>query len=311
MVTMSEQVVSDMAIGNANVPTSLKITHAEPLSRLIRKLLPLAAFFIAFTTVMTVLIIYMDNTAMRHYQFRMNMTQDYELLGVSQDNPQLVAYIREVHLSAAIEPHHKPLESEDVVFPDTAYVMKLLKNKNNGIFVEAGAYNDGKTSRTEWLEEKFNWKGLLIQPDPRHYFSLKRHNRGRSQAIHACLSPTPYPKEVTLHQDSEGVKINSIHSGSFDDDWFNTRVKCFPVFSLILAMNVTNIDYLSLNTGGSELQVLETIPFNRVIIEIIGVHLSLNNSEIVVIKKFLAAKKYVFMEQFNNSYIFMLNRIKI
>lgn len=177
--------------------------------------------------------------------------------------------------------------------------------------MEAGAYNDGKTSKTEWLEEKLNWKGLLIQPDPRHYFNLRRHNRARSQAIHACLSSTPYPKEVTLHQDLESVKINSIHSGNFDDDWFNTRVKCFPLFSLILAMNVTNIDYFSLNTGGSELQVLETVPFDRVKIEIIEVHVTSNDSDISIIKKFLATKKYVFMQNFGNSYIFMLNRIKI
>lgn len=178
--------------------------------------------------------------------------------------------------------------------------------QKNGVFVEAGAYNDGKISRTEWLEEKFNWQGLLIQPDPRHYFSLRRHNRIRSQAIHACLSPTPYPKEVTLFQDAEGVKINSIHSNNFDDDFFNTRVKCFPLYSLLLAMNKTTIDYFSLNTGGTELQVLETIPFERVKIEIIGIHLDSYESEKNTINKFLLAKNYLFMESFNNSYIYKL-----
>lgn len=72
---------------------------------------------------------------MRHYQFRVNMSQDYELLGVSQDNPQLVTYIREVHLAPAIEPHHKPLESENSVSKDTAYVLKLLKNKVSIIII--------------------------------------------------------------------------------------------------------------------------------------------------------------------------------
>lgn len=43
-------------------PSPLKVTNVEPISSLIRKLLPLAAFFMAFTTVMTVLIVYMDNT---------------------------------------------------------------------------------------------------------------------------------------------------------------------------------------------------------------------------------------------------------
>lgn len=133
----------------------------------------------------------------------------------------------------------------------------------------------------------------------------------RSQAIHACLSPTPYPKEVTIFQDAEGVKINSIHSNNLDDDWFNTRVKCFPIYSLLLAMNMTNIDYFILNTGGTELQVLETIPFERVKIEIIGIHLDSNELEKNTIDKFLLAKNYIFMQKFNNSYLFKLSGSKI
>ena len=180
--------------------------------------------------------------------------------------------------------------------------------------MEAGAYGDGKTSKTEWLEKKLDWRGLLIQPDPRHYFNSRRHNRIRSQAVHACLSPTPYPKEVTLHQEErDGVKINSIHSNSLidDPDWFNTRVKCFPLYSLLLAMNVTNIDYFCLESGGTELQVLETIPFDRVKIEFISINLLVSDIEKDTIKKFLSTKNYVFMQSFNSSYVFMMNHVKI
>lgn len=180
--------------------------------------------------------------------------------------------------------------------------------QKSGFFIEAGAYNDGKTSRTEYLERKLNWRGLLIQPDPRNYFNLKRHNRARSQAVHACLSPTSYPKEVSFHQEErDGVKINSIPSNSLEDqDCFNTRVKCFPLYSLMLAMNVTNIDYLSLEAGGTELQVLETIPFDIVRIDVIEVNLLVNDFDKETIKSFLTTKHYLFKENFNNSYVFLL-----
>lgn len=195
------------------------------------------------------------------------------------------------------------------------------------MFVEAGAYNDGKLSDTEWLEKSFSWSGLLIQPDPRHYFNLKRHNREKSQAIHACLSPTPYPKEVSLllhktlitttenlqitfHQEErDGVKINSVHSNLIDDPSWFTRVKCFPLYSLLLAINKTNIDFLSLESGGTELQILETIPFDRVNINIIDVHLYTNENEKESIKKFLAKKSYNFVQNFNSSYVFMLKKV--
>lgn len=58
------------------------------------------------------------------------MSKDNEFLGVAQDNPDLITYIREVHLTPAVEPHHRPLETSGP-FPseDTAYVIKLLNNK--------------------------------------------------------------------------------------------------------------------------------------------------------------------------------------
>lgn len=112
---------------------------------------------------------------------------------------------------------------------------------------------------------------------------------------------------MSLHQDNDDVKINSVHS---DEDWFNTRVKCFPLYSLLLAMNITNIDYFSLESGGTELQVLETIPFDCVHLEVIGVHLGTNEYEKNTIKDFLGKKKYVFVQKIKNSYIFRLRRVK-
>jgi Methyltransferase FkbM domain len=43
----------------------------------------------------------------------------------------------------------------------------------------------------------------------------------------------------------------------------NREVPCFPLESLLLALNRTRIDYLSLDVEGLELDVLETIPWTR------------------------------------------------
>lgn len=71
--------------------------------------------------------------------------------------------------------------------------------QKNGVFVEAGAYRHNRSSDTEWLERELNWHGLLIQPDPKDYLILRSYNRIGAHCIHACLSPTPYPKEVCIH----------------------------------------------------------------------------------------------------------------
>ncbi|CAD6999622.1 unnamed protein product [Ceratitis capitata] len=34
----------------------------------------------------------------RHKQFRLNMSRDYEFFGVAQDDPTLIAFLREIHM---------------------------------------------------------------------------------------------------------------------------------------------------------------------------------------------------------------------
>ncbi len=51
----------------------------------------------------------------------------------------------------------------------------------------------------------------------------------------------------------------------------STEVQCFPLYSYLLALNRTHVDYLSLDVEGDELSVLRTIPFDKVTITVITV----------------------------------------
>ena len=43
-----------------------------------------------------------------------------------------------------------------------------------------------------------------------------------------------------------------------------TNVMCFPLFGVLKAINVTKVDYFSLDVEGNEMDVLRTIPFDEV-----------------------------------------------
>jgi hypothetical protein len=49
------------------------------------------------------------------------------------------------------------------------------------------------------------------------------------------------------------------------------RVQCFPIFSLLSAINVKTVDYFSLDVEGHEYQVLLTIPFDQIYIKVLSV----------------------------------------
>ncbi len=49
------------------------------------------------------------------------------------------------------------------------------------------------------------------------------------------------------------------------------NTQCFSLYSLLLALNITTVDYLSLDIEGAELDILKTIPFNKVNIRVLTV----------------------------------------
>ena len=42
------------------------------------------------------------------------------------------------------------------------------------------------------------------------------------------------------------------------------NIPCFPMETMLLALNQTRIDYFSLDVEGVELEVLQTVPFDKV-----------------------------------------------
>lgn len=68
---------------------------------------------------------------------------------------------------------------------------KLIKhlNYNDGFYVELGANDGVSQSNTLRLEKKFNWKGVLVEPNNKNYLKCVQ-NRSELNAIfhNACVS---------------------------------------------------------------------------------------------------------------------------
>jgi hypothetical protein len=49
---------------------------------------------------------------------------------------------------------------------------------------------------------------------------------------------------------------------------FAGYAECFPLFSILMALNVTFVDFFSLDIQGPKLKVLKAIPFDRITIKV-------------------------------------------
>ena len=69
-------------------------------------------------------------------------------------------------------------------------------------------------------------------------------------------------------------------------------VPCFPFETLLLALNRTTVDYFSLDVEGFELDILKTIPFDRLDITMLSVEYVHGRAGKEAYKQFMTSKGY-------------------
>lgn len=149
--------------------------------------------------------------------------------------------------------HSQPITRQD------EWVIKKLDGKKRGTFVEVGAYDGLRHSNTLTLERQFCWYGLLVEPN-RELFRQMVVNRPRCR--HSALAISNQPSIARF-----------VYGGPFSGlvefmppDWKAEHyrrgnpthlVKTGPLAPLLNGcLDVDVIDYLSLDTEGSEYAIL-------------------------------------------------------
>ncbi|XP_076169651.1 uncharacterized protein LOC143147854 isoform X2 [Ptiloglossa arizonensis] len=172
-------------------------------------------------------------------------------------------------------------EIEDQSMGQASVIRKILKDKKNGFFVECGAYDGEMRSNTLVLERKLGWNGLLVEADPINFSKMLLKNR-KAYLTPTCLGIEPYP---TVSSFLMGQNVGRLHEPNATDSHLpnspdvvhsgvHITVQCFPFIHYMMALNITTVNYFSLDIEGNELQVLKTIPFDMINIETLSVEFS-------------------------------------
>jgi FkbM family methyltransferase len=148
-----------------------------------------------------------------------------------------------------------------------------------GTFIEAGA-NDGiAQSNTYFLEKKFGWQGLLVEPVPKYHHMCRRARRART--VNCGLGP--FHKEGTelemlagglmslpLSVDQKLLRGRSVRQhaefgareyGGAVAQLVRTRVRALS--NLLDELDIREVDFFSLDVEGFELEVLKGLDFSR------------------------------------------------
>ncbi|KZS05828.1 Uncharacterized protein APZ42_030805 [Daphnia magna] len=187
---------------------------------------------------------------------------------MEQDDPCILSLLRGQYLHPPSK-NMLSLEAPEVTNPSMGQaqsILEILKNKENG------------------------WEGVLIEADPKNFVKVQEKNR-RAWTVPACLSTSTSPKTVVFKQ---AFNQGRISQNQLDDQnrAGSVQVQCFPIYSILAALNRTVVDYFSLDIEGDELAVLKTIPWNNVRIQTLSVEFIHDKEGKDQIKEYMTQQGY-------------------
>jgi FkbM family methyltransferase len=182
-----------------------------------------------------------------------------------------------------------------------------FKNKRNGVFVDIGAHDGVSFSNTFFFEKELGWSGICIEPLPDIFQRLKQ-NRS-CICLNCCISSRngtvsfarPHCPQLNNSEMYSGIidekllkSINELLKKS-GGGWVETiTVPSFRLNKILKKYNIYEIDYLSIDTEGAELEILKSIDFNKFKIRFMTVE---NNNKDKAIPEFLASKGFVLIAE--------------
>lgn len=180
------------------------------------------------------------------------------------------------------------------------------------IYIDAGAHDGLDESNTFFLEKKYNWRGLLIEPIPK-IFQKCKENRSYLNFFenYALVDKNYSKKKVEINYCNKMSVLNLLHK-NFDlphapeehvkkgnqflqpcDELKNKTlyINAIPLQKLLDKYNLSEIGLFSLDVEGFELFVLDGIDFKKTTIHYILIE-SWKKEKIIPYLKSIGFKSY-------------------
>jgi FkbM family methyltransferase len=147
------------------------------------------------------------------------------------------------------------------------WVIWELNELKNGCFVEFGAYDGQLLSNTKMLESRYDWSGLLAEPNTDLHDSIARNRRASldKRCVYfennskLIFDITDEPEYSTISSFSEGDMHSKIRANKKQ-----IVVETVTLSSMLSDHEIPDtVDYLSIDTEGSEFEILCAYDWGR------------------------------------------------
>ena len=186
----------------------------------------------------------------------------------------------------------------------------FFQNKKDGFFVEIGAYDGIEGSNCYHFEKFMNWKGIAIEPSKLQYEKLK--NNRNCKTINKAISNEI--KDVEFIEVVEGLtQMSGINNENYTANELikkneQSKTKISKITTSTFEEEIKGnfeIDYLSIDIEGEELDLLKSVDFNKYNIKVISVENNLPDK--FNYYSFFKSKNFSFFDRIGQDEIFYNN----
>jgi len=193
----------------------------------------------------------------------------------------------------------------------------VFKGFKNGFFMDVGAHDGVNINNTMYFEKYNNWTGINVEPIKKIYDRLVV-NRPNNININCAvcnndgkaefICNTGYTEMISGLKDNfdpRHVQRLERENKAMGSTTELIQVDTKKMETICDEYNVKHIHYLSIDVEGAEFDVIKSINFDKVFIDVIGFENNYNDVSLPIIR-YLESKNYVV---FNISLdIFMINK---
>ena len=196
----------------------------------------------------------------------------------------------------------------------------VFKGYKNGFYVDVGAHDGVSINNTLYFEKNNNWTGINIEPIKKVFDNLVS-NRPNNINLNCAVCNTDGETEFLCNtgytEMISGIKdtfdFRHLQRLQHENKQMGSTTEVIKVNTKKLETicdenNISHINYLSIDVEGGEFEVIKSINFDKVFIDVIGFENNYNDSSIPIIR-YLENKNFVFIH--NSMDIFMINKKSI
>lgn len=143
----------------------------------------------------------------------------------------------------------------------------VRKKGSDFTFVQVGS-NDGVSGSDpifNWVR-KFQWKGLLVEPQPEAFERLLTNYREATQLKFCNMAVSAEKGNLAMFRNRDedttaSFDLNTVKAQNPKSEVERINVKTNRLSSILLEFGFVHIDFLQIDTEGYELEVIKTLDF--------------------------------------------------